>query len=147
MIFFNHISYYVHIWCIISSMCIDTKFCQVMYLSGWYCLHTDWSFAKILYICCRTTICCSANICCGATICCCIDIVLCSVSTSGDCCNNFICWCNLFVTHWGRNNMAAISQTTLSNAFSWMKMLQFRLKFHWSWFLRVQLTIFQHWFR
>ena len=28
-----------------------------------------------------------------------------------------------------------------------MKMLEFRLRFHWSLFLRVQLTIFQHWFR
>ena len=27
------------------------------------------------------------------------------------------------LTHWGRDNMAAISQTTLSNAFFWMKML------------------------
>ena len=26
------------------------------------------------------------------------------------------------LTHWGRDNMAAISQPTLSNAFSWMKM-------------------------
>ena len=43
--------------------------------------------------------------------------------------------------------MDAISQTTLSSAFSWMKMFEFRLKFHWSLFLRVQLTIFQHWFR
>ena len=51
------------------------------------------------------------------------------------------------LTHWGRDKMAAISQTTLSNPFSWMKMFEFRLKFHWSWFPRVQLTIFQHWFR
>ena len=51
------------------------------------------------------------------------------------------------LTYWGRDKMAAISQTTLSNAFSWMKMLEFRLKFHWSLFLRVQLTTFQHWFR
>ena len=43
--------------------------------------------------------------------------------------------------------MAAVSQTTLSNAFSWMKMSEFRLRFHWSLFLRVQLTIIQHWFR
>ena len=43
--------------------------------------------------------------------------------------------------------MAAISQTTLSNPFSWMKVFEFRLKFHWSLFLRFQLTIFQHWFR
>ena len=31
--------------------------------------------------------------------------------------------------------------------FSWMKMLEVLLKFHWSLFLRVKLTIFQHWFR
>ena len=49
--------------------------------------------------------------------------------------------------HWGRDKMAVISQTILVNAFSWMEMLKFRLKFHWSLFLRVQLTIFQHWFR
>ena len=42
---------------------------------------------------------------------------------------------------------AAISQMTFSKAFSWMKMFKFRLKFHWSSFLRVQMTIFQHWFR
>ena len=36
------------------------------------------------------------------------------------------------LTHWGRHKMAAVSQTTLSNAFSWMKMLEFRLRFHWS---------------
>ena len=51
------------------------------------------------------------------------------------------------LTHWGRDKMAAISQTMFSNAFSWMKMYEFRLKFHWSLFLRFQLTIFQHWFR
>ena len=51
------------------------------------------------------------------------------------------------LTHWGRNEIDAISQTTFSNAFSCMKMFEFRLKFHWSLFLRVQLTIFQHWFR
>ena len=51
------------------------------------------------------------------------------------------------LTHWGRDKMAAISQTTLSNAFSWIKILEFRLKFHWNLLLRVQLTIFQHWFR
>ena len=43
--------------------------------------------------------------------------------------------------------MAAISQTTLSNPFSWMKIFKFRLKFHWSLFLRFDLTIFQHRFR
>ena len=53
----------------------------------------------------------------------------------------------LYLTHWGRDEMPVISQTTLSSAFSWMKMLEFRLKFHWSLFIRGQLTIFQHWFR
>ena len=43
--------------------------------------------------------------------------------------------------------MAAISQTTFSNAFSCMKMYGFRLRFHLILYLRVQLTIFQHWFR
>ena len=46
------------------------------------------------------------------------------------------------LTHWGRDKMDAISQTTLSSAFSWKKMSEFRLKFHWNLFLRVQLTIF-----
>ena len=35
-------------------------------------------------------------------------------------------------------------QTTFSNAFSWIKMCEFRLRFHWSLFLRIQLTILQH---
>ena len=39
--------------------------------------------------------------------------------------------------------MVVIPQTT----FSYMKMFEFRLNFQWSLFLRVQLTIFQHWFR
>ena len=45
------------------------------------------------------------------------------------------------LTHWGRVNMADIFQT-FSNAFSWMKMYEFRLNFHWSLLLRVQ-----HWFK
>ena len=51
------------------------------------------------------------------------------------------------LTHWGWDKMDAISQTTFSSTFSWMKMFEFRLKFHWCLFLRVELTIFQHWFR
>ena len=51
------------------------------------------------------------------------------------------------LTHWGRDSMGAISQTTHLNTFSWIKIYEFRLKFHWSLFLRVQLTIFHHWFR
>ena len=54
---------------------------------------------------------------------------------------------NISLKHWGRNKMAAISQTTFSNALSWMKMYIFHFRFHWSLFLRTQLTIFQHWFR
>ena len=38
--------------------------------------------------------------------------------------------------------MVAIFQTTFSNGFSWMKMYEFRLTFHWSLFLRVKSTIF-----
>ena len=53
----------------------------------------------------------------------------------------------LYLTHWGRDKVDAISQTTFSNAFSWMKMYEFHLRFHWSLFLRVQLIMFQHWFR
>ena len=52
-----------------------------------------------------------------------------------------------YLTHWSQDKMAAIFQTTSSNAFSWMKMYEFRLKFHWSLFPRVQLTICHHWFR
>ena len=51
------------------------------------------------------------------------------------------------LTHWGWDKMDDIFQTTFSNAFSWMKICEFWLRFHWSVFLRVQLTIFQHWFR
>ena len=43
--------------------------------------------------------------------------------------------------------MDAISQTTFWNEISWMKMYEYRLKFHWSLFLRVKLTISHHWFR
>ena len=43
--------------------------------------------------------------------------------------------------------MYAISQTTFSNAFSWMKMFEFRHKFQWSLLLMVPWKIFQHWFR
>ena len=39
---------------------------------------------------------------------------------------------NHILTHWGRGKMAAIFQTTFSNAFSWMEMYRFWLKFHWS---------------
>ena len=51
------------------------------------------------------------------------------------------------LTHWGRDKLTSIFQATFSHGFSWMKMDEFRSKFHWSLFLRVQLIIFQYWFR
>ena len=54
---------------------------------------------------------------------------------------------HLWLTHWGRDKMAAIFQLTFSHAFSWMKMYEFWLWFNWSVLLRVRLTLFQHWFR
>ena len=36
--------------------------------------------------------------------------------------------------------MAIIFQTTFSDVFSWMKMYEFQLGFHWGLFLRVQST-------
>ena len=47
------------------------------------------------------------------------------------------------LTHWGRDKTAASFKTTISNAFSWMNMYKFRLRFHWSLCPRVQLIIFQ----
>ena len=43
------------------------------------------------------------------------------------------------LTHWARDKMAVITHC--------MKIYECRLKFHRSLFLRVQLTISQHWFR
>ena len=51
------------------------------------------------------------------------------------------------LTHLGRYKMAVIPRTTFSNAFSCTKICEFWLKFHWSLFLTIQLTIFLHWFR
>ena len=42
-------------------------------------------------------------------------------------------WKIFSLTHWGRDKIYAISQTTFWSALSWMKMFEFRLKFHvWS---------------
>ena len=51
------------------------------------------------------------------------------------------------LTHLPPDKMAAILQTIFSDAFSWMKSFVFWLIFHWSLFLRVHLTVSQHWFR
>ena len=55
--------------------------------------------------------------------------------------DSLVCFDSAMLTHRGRDKMAAISQTTVSNAYPWMKMFEFRLKFHCRLFLRVQLTI------
>ena len=55
--------------------------------------------------------------------------------------------CHDRLTHWGWDKIAAASQKMFSNTFSWVKMYEFWLKFHWSLFPGVQLTIFHHWFR
>ena len=46
------------------------------------------------------------------------------------------------LTHWGRDKMESSFQTIFSNGYSWMKMYEIWLKFHWSLFLRVQLIQF-----
>ena len=51
----------------------------------------------------------------------------------------------LSLTHVPLVKMATISQTTFLNVFSWMKKFVFFFKVHWGLFLRVQLTITQHW--
>ena len=51
------------------------------------------------------------------------------------------------LTHWVRINIDVILQTTVSTACSWIKPYEFRLRFHWSLFLMIQSTIFQHWFK
>ena len=51
------------------------------------------------------------------------------------------------LTHRARDKMAAITQTMFSNALSWMKIFEFRLKFHLSLSLMLQLTICHQWFR
>ena len=44
------------------------------------------------------------------------------------------------LAHWGWDKIVAISQTTISGAFSWMKMYEFRFRFHLSLFMRFELT-------
>ena len=63
----------------------------------------------------------------------------------------FTVMCNIIVslipTHWGRDKMGDISQTTFSHAFSCMKIYGFCLRFQLSFFPRFLLTIFRHCFR
>ena len=52
-----------------------------------------------------------------------------------------------YLSHWGRDKMENLSLTIFPNVFSSINVIEFWLKFHWSVFLKPQLTIFQHWFR
>ena len=45
------------------------------------------------------------------------------------------------LTHWDRDKMDNIFQTTFSNPFSWMKIFEILIQFDWRLFLMVQLTI------
>ena len=64
-----------------------------------------------------------------------------------DLCHHMASWGHDELTHWGRDKMAAISQTTLSNAFPWKKIYEPRMRIHWSLFLKFELTTSQHWQR
>ena len=57
-----------------------------------------------------------------------------------------VCIIGWYINSFPLDNMATISQTTFSNAFSRMKSFVFCFEFHLVLFLRVQLTINQHWF-
>ena len=52
-----------------------------------------------------------------------------------------------WLTHWGKDEIDAIVHTPCSNAFPWMKMYLLWLKFHWSLFPMVKLTMLQHWLK
>ena len=43
-------------------------------------------------------------------------------------------------TNWGREKIAAISQMTFSIVFCWMKIYEFRLRFHWSFVHNVRIN-------
>ena len=44
------------------------------------------------------------------------------------------------LTHWGRDKMAAIFQTTFSIAFYWITMYELRMRFHWSLFSKGEIN-------
>ena len=53
-------------------------------------------------------------------------------------------WAEL--THWGRDKMVAILQTTYSNSFFFYETVEFQIKFHWNIFLRDRFTMSYLWF-
>ena len=60
------------------------------------------------------------------------DVIMCTVAANSLYSHERIV---LVLTYPPLDKMAAYSQTTFLNAFSWMKMFEFELKFHWSLFL------------
>ena len=56
-------------------------------------------------------------------------------------------WHREILTHLPLDKIAAISQTTFWNTFSWIKSCVLWLEFHWNLFLSVQLAISHHWSR
>ena len=60
---------------------------------------------------------------------------------------SFVVCHSVLLTHWRRDKMADISQTTVWNAFSWLIKLEFCLGLHWNLFPMFELTIFHDWFR
>ena len=53
-----------------------------------------------------------------------------------------LCMHKLELTHWGREIMTAIFQTTFWNAHSWMKVYEIRFRFHWNLLLTFEFKIF-----
>ena len=51
------------------------------------------------------------------------------------------------LTHWGWDKMDTIFQVTYWSGYSWMKIYEFWLTFHWILLPGGQLTLCQHWFR
>ena len=70
-------------------------------------------------------------------------VVLNCIDKTKKLCWNFILFfdTDMSLTHWGRNEMDTISQTILSYVFVSTKMIELRLKFHRSLFLRVKYSI------
>ena len=49
-----------------------------------------------------------------------------------------------YLTHWNWDKMAAISRTIFSSTFYWIKLYEFRFRFHCWLFLKFEFTIFLH---
>ena len=67
-------------------------------------------------------------------------------------CNSYAVWpillyFNTALTHSNQDKLAAIFHTINSNTFSLMMMYEICLSFHWSLFLKLEITVFQHWLR